>query len=98
MPKAYVICDVDVTDETAYVRYRELSTIALERSGGRFAVRGGPVSVLEGDWNPQRIVVLEFDDADAARAWYDSPEYRAARAARQGASISRFILVEGAPE
>jgi uncharacterized protein (DUF1330 family) len=52
--------------------------------------------VLEGDRVPNRIVILEFDDLAAARAWYDSPQYVEARAAREGAAVGSFIAVEGA--
>jgi uncharacterized protein (DUF1330 family) len=93
---AYVICDVDVTNPEAYEEYKRLSAIACEAAGGRFIVRGGEVAVLEGDWDPSRIVVLEFPSVDAAKAWYKSKEYQAAKAARAGAAISRFIAVPGA--
>ena len=83
---AYVIADIDVTDPVAIEEYRRLSTLAVQAHGAVFRVRGGPVTVLEGDWRPSRVVVLEFPDSEAARAFYDSPEYRAARAARAGAA------------
>ena len=95
MPKAYVIADIDVTDPEAFARYRELSTAAAAAHGGRFIVRGGHAEALEGDRQPKRVVVLEFDSVDAARAWYDSPEYWEARAARADAATGSFVLVEG---
>jgi uncharacterized protein (DUF1330 family) len=58
-------------------------------------VRGGAVEVLEGDWQPNRVVILKFPSIEAARAYNDSPEYSAARAKRQGAAIMRMVLVEG---
>jgi len=64
--------------------------------GGRYLVRGGPTEVVEGDWQPHRVVVVEFDDLDAARRWYDSPEYTKARQIRQASATSSIILVEGA--
>lgn len=96
MPKAYVIADIDVTDPDAYENYRRLSTVAAEKYDARFIVRGGAADVLEGDWQPHRFVVLEFDDEDAARRWYDSPEYTEARAIRQRAARSSLLLVRGA--
>jgi uncharacterized protein (DUF1330 family) len=96
MPKAYVICDIDVLDPEAYEEYRRLSSIAAAAHDVRFIVRGGATEVLEGDRVPNRTVVLEFASADAARAWYHSPEYTAARAARANAARGSFILVEGA--
>ena len=58
-------------------------------------MRGGRVEVLEGDWSPERIVILKFPSVEAARRFNDSPEYGKARAARQGAAIMRMIVVEG---
>jgi len=95
MPKAYVIVDIDVTDPDRYAAYRELAAPAVEAAGGRYLARGGATEVLEGDRVPHRIVVLEFPDMQAARAWYDSPAYRAARTVRDGAAVGSFIAVEG---
>jgi uncharacterized protein (DUF1330 family) len=96
MPKAYVICDIDVTDPEAYAGYRALSTAAGEKYGATFLVRGGAMTVLEGEWDPTRVVILEFADVEAARRWYDSPEYTEAKALRQRSATSNFLLVEGA--
>jgi uncharacterized protein (DUF1330 family) len=95
MAKAYVIADIDVTDPDAYEDYKRLSTQAAELYGARFLVRGGAVERLEGDREPQRLVLLEFDDEGAARRWYDSPEYAEARAVRQRAAESSLVLVSG---
>ena len=96
MPKAYVVCDIDVTDPQRYEEYRRLSTLAGEKYGARFLVRGGSTTVLEGDWQPARFVLLEFDDEAAARRWYDSPEYTEARGVRQESATSSIVLVAGA--
>jgi uncharacterized protein (DUF1330 family) len=96
VPKAYAIADITVTDPERYAPYREMSTSAAQRYGGRFVVRGGQVDVLEGDRQPDRVVVIEFDDMEAARRWYDSPEYQEAKAVRQSASTGSLVLVEGA--
>lgn len=95
MPKAYVIVDIKVTDPERYEGYRTLAGPAVEAGGGRFIVRGGATEVLEGDRVPNRIVILEFPDMAAARAWYDSPQYAEAKAAREGAAVGSFIAVEG---
>lgn len=92
---AYVIVDVQVTDPEKYAQYRELSTQALAAHGGEFLVRGGDVVILEGDWQPGRIVIARFDTLEGARAWYESPEYGAARAARDGAAIMKMLAVQG---
>ena len=95
MTKAYVIADIEVTDPDAYEDYMRLSTQAAELYGARFLVRGGAVERLEGEREPQRLVLLEFEDEDAARRWYDSPEYAAARSVRQRAANSSLVLVSG---
>ena len=95
MAKVYVMADIEVTDPEAYEDYKRMSTASAERYHGRWLVRGGAVDVLEGEWQPHRLVVLEFDDEDSARRWYDSPEYAEARAVRQRAAESSLVLVSG---
>ena len=92
---AYIIVDVQVENPEAYEEYKAMVMPTLESFGGRFVVRGGAAHNLEGDWQPGRIVVLEFDSLDRAKAWWDSPEYRPARDLRQSASTARMIVVEG---
>lgn len=92
---AYVLAAIEVTDPGAYEAYKPLSSAAVERYGGRFLVRGGASEALEGEWQPGRMVLVEFPDADTARRWYDSPEYQQARAVRQRASTGRMLLLEG---
>lgn len=92
---AYVLVDVEVIDAERYDRYRPLAAASVEQYGGRYLVRGGASEVLEGDRVPQRLVVLEFPDTDAARRWYHSPEYGHAKATRAGAALGSFVLVEG---
>jgi uncharacterized protein (DUF1330 family) len=92
---AYILVDVQVTDPVRYERYRALTPGAIARYGGRFLVRGGDTTVLEGDWQPHRVVVLEFPSVAAAKEFYDSPEYREARAARAGAARMSMFVVEG---
>ena len=91
---AYILADIDVTDPARYEDYKPLAAASAEQYGGRYVVRGGAVDVLEGAWPTNRFVVLEFDDAAAARRWYSSPEYGAARSIRQEASDAKLVLVE----
>jgi uncharacterized protein (DUF1330 family) len=96
MPKAYVIVDMDVIDPDRFAtEYAPRSGPAVEAAGGRYLARGGETVVLEGNRQPNRTVVIEFPSLDAAKAWYDSPAYREARAARDGAAVGSFIVVEG---
>lgn len=92
---AYVIVEIDVTDPEQYEKYKAASPAAIAAAGGRFLVRGGELAVLEGDWNPPRIVLLEFDDLEAAQRWYDSELYRQARQLRAGAATFRAVVVRG---
>ena len=92
---AYLVVDAQSSDPQAMARYRELAQAAVAAYGGRYLVRGGEYAVLEGDWRPQRLVVVEFPSMEQARGFYDSPEYRAAREARAGVSSFDMVLVEG---
>ena len=93
---AYVIGDVRaVRDADALTEYRRRNSDAVANHGGRFVVRGGEVESLEGDWDTRRIVVIEFPDADAARAWWESEEYAPLKAMRRDASDTNIILLEG---
>lgn len=95
---AYVIAEVKVSDPKRYDAYRALSPGAIEAAGGRFIVRGGDTEVLEGNWRPGRMVVVEFETMAAAKAFYDSALYRKAREARAGATeLFDMICVEGVP-
>ncbi|MEY4654283.1 MAG: hypothetical protein RI884_2864 [Pseudomonadota bacterium] len=96
MPSAYLIANVDVHDPVQYEEYKKLSTLAMKASGAEVCIRGGQVEVMEGNWAPSRVVMLKFPSMDAARAFYNSPEYAAAIQARQGIADMRMIIVEGA--
>ena len=91
---AYMVVDARSSDPERMAEYRCLAQIAVEHHGGRYLVRGAPYETLEGSWQPQRLVVLEFPGMAAARAFYDSPEYLAAREARAGVSDFDILLVE----
>ncbi|ALJ34898.1 DUF1330 domain-containing protein [Azospirillum brasilense] len=93
---AYIIADVNVTNPAAYENYKTLTPNAVAKNGGRFIARGGQAEALEGGWQPNRVVILEFPDYATAKAFYDSPEYREAREARKDAADFRMIVVDGA--
>jgi uncharacterized protein (DUF1330 family) len=92
---AYVIVETDVTDPEQYERYKAASPGAVAAGGGRFVARGGELAVLEGDWRPSRLVVLEFEDLAAARRWYESETYQDAKRLREGAARLRMVAVQG---
>jgi uncharacterized protein (DUF1330 family) len=95
MPRCYIVGDVHVTDPDRYKDYTAHTESTLEPFGGRFIVRGGASEVLEGEWQPARLVVIEFPDAPAARGWYESDRYREILPIRQEASTGSLVLVEG---
>ena len=92
---AYIVVDCEVTDSVRYESYKKLAQTAIAKHGGRYLARGGETHVLEGGWQPHRIVVLEFPSTSAIRRFYSSPEYKAARTARDGAARMNMIAVEG---
>lgn len=92
---AYVIARVNVTDAERYREYVRRTPATIAAHGGRFLARGGQVIALEGPEEPGRIVILEFPSLEAARAWYDSPEYQEVRGLRLGAATGTLLAVEG---
>ncbi len=92
---AYVIVETDIRDPVQYEQYKAASPAAVAGGGGRFLVRGGELAVLEGDWAPARLVVCEFPNLEAAKRWYESDEYQAAKKLREGAANLRMVAVQG---
>ena len=92
---AYVIVDLTVTDQPTMDEYRKQVPATVARYGGRFLVRGGAHQTVEGDWKPNRVVVLEFPSMEQAKSWYDSEEYREPKAMRLRAGRANMIMVEG---
>jgi uncharacterized protein (DUF1330 family) len=92
---AYIIVETDIHDPEQYERYKEASPGAVAAAGGRFIVRGGEMVVLEGDWRPKRLVMIEVEDLDAARRFYTSPVYEEAKRLREGAANLNMVAVQG---
>ena len=92
---AYILAEVTITNPEQMAKYREWSTRAIQEHGAEILVRGGEVVPLEGDWTPQRLVVLKFKDLAAAQAYYHSETYTHARQVREGAGSIRMVAVEG---
>ncbi|HMO62957.1 MAG TPA: DUF1330 domain-containing protein [Ferruginibacter sp.] len=92
---AFIIVNVFINDQEAFERYKQLTPATVAAYGGRFIVRGGAVTPLEGNWDTGRLVVLEFPDKATAEAWWHSPEYAIAKSIRQQAASSDMVLVEG---
>lgn len=91
---AYVIVDVRVTDLVKFEEYKKLVPLTIAAFGGKYLARGGRAEMLEGGWDPERIVILEFPTLERAREWWASEAYRQPKALRQRCATTRMIVVE----
>ena len=91
----YVIVEIEVTDPVGYEEYKNLAGACVEKYGGKYVVRGDATETLEGDWQPKRIVILEFETVERAKEWLNSPEYREPRKMRHRTAKTNMIVVEG---
>ena len=92
---AYVILDIDVKDHKLYEEYKKQGAPTIMLYGGKPLARGGKTEVLEGNWQPKRLVMLEFPGVEEAREWWNSPEYDKARSLRHKAADTNVIVLEG---
>ena len=93
---AYFIVDIkEITDPQAYAQYREGVGPTIQQYGGKFLARGGAYETIEGDWQSQRLVILEFADVEQFKRWYNSPEYSELLKLRLKVSTSRAVVVQG---
>ena len=93
---AYFILDAKIHDAAVYNEYVKAGSPSVPQYGGKYIARGGRVEVLEGDWQPNRIVIIEFESFDQAKRWYHSPEYQqAALPGRLRSANSKAVIVEG---
>lgn len=92
---AYVIFDVEIRDMSQYQEYMKAVKPAIETAGGKYLARGGAHKVYEGDWEPRRIVLFEFPSISAFESFYDGPEYKGLKQARDSCSSARLVSVEG---
>jgi uncharacterized protein (DUF1330 family) len=92
---AYVIVDINVTDPVRYEDYKRLAAPAVEQYGGKYIARGGKTETLEGDWSPNRLVILQFDTLEQAKKWHDSVEYSEPKRLRHETATSQMVVIEG---
>lgn len=92
---ALIIVDIQVTDPVRYEDYKRLASASIEAHGGRYLVRGGTSEVLDGNWTPRRLVVLQFDSVEQAKRWRSSSEYAEAKKIRESCAKSNMVVVEG---
>jgi uncharacterized protein (DUF1330 family) len=92
---AYILAEVTIEDQAIYEEYKKHTPSSIAAYGGKFMVRGGHAETLEGDWEPGRIVILEFPTVARAKEWWDSELYAPAKALRQRSASTRMVMVEG---
>jgi len=92
---AYIIVEIEVTDPVGYEEYKQQAGATVEKYGGKYLVRGGATETLEGEWQPKRIVLLEFPTMARAREWLNCEEYREPRKMRHRTAKTKMILVQG---
>ena len=92
---AYVIADVEVTDQAKFNEYRSQVNSTLGKYGGKYIVRGGATEKVEGNWEPGRMVVIQFESMDQAKRWYKSEEYSGPMQLRHQSANTNILLVEG---
>jgi uncharacterized protein (DUF1330 family) len=92
---AYVIVEIEILDPTGYEEYKKLAGATVEKYGGKYLVRGGTTEVLEGNWKPKRIVILEFESIQRAKEWLNCEEYREPRKMRHRTARTNMLVVEG---
>src|SRR5215212_10650442 len=92
---AYVIVDIEITDPVGYEEYKRHASDTVFKYGGEYMARGGKAEVLEGEWQPNRIVILKFASADRAKQWLHCEEYAEPRKLRHKTARTNMIVVEG---
>ena len=92
---AYIVVEVEIHNPAEYEDYKKLTPGSLKNYQGKFIVRGGKTETLEGDWSPQRFVMIQFPTLELAKAWWASEEYAPAKALRQRTASTKMIVVEG---
>lgn len=91
---AYVIVDIEVTDPVNYETVKKLTPPIVALFGGRYLSRGGFTEVIEGDWQPKRLVIIAFESSEKAKQWLDSPEFAPIKALRAKTAITHMVLTE----
>ncbi len=92
---AYLIANVDVKDAGKFKDYMKATPPVIKKFGGKFLVRGGDFEILEGGWNPKRLVLVEFESMQKAKHFYNSPEYKAIIDLRQSSAYTEWVFVDG---
>ena len=91
----YAVVNIQITDPDRYAQYREQAPPTIAHYGGKYLARGGKTEMLEGEWTPQRLVILEFESMKRFNEWYNSPEYAPLKRLRGETTLSDFVVIEG---
>ncbi|MHC4154279.1 MAG: DUF1330 domain-containing protein [Planctomycetota bacterium] len=92
---AYLIANVDIKDADRFKDYMKATPSVVKQFGGKFLVRGGAFEICEGNWDPKRLVLVEFESMQKARQFYNSPEYKAIKDLRQSSAYTEWVFVDG---
>ena len=92
---AYAIADVEVTDPAKFQEYGSQVPATVEKYGGKYLVRGGAIEKAEGDWEPSRMAIIEFESMEQLKKWYHSQEYDGPMQLRHQSANSNVLFVEG---
>lgn len=93
---AFVLVEIVIHDHELYNSYTQFTPASIASYQGKFLIRGGETTVLEGDWHPKRLVLLEFPSVEIANSWWHSEEYTKLRKIRQKAASTKMIIINGA--
>ena len=92
---AYLIGDIEITNPEGFKKYQEAVPATVEKHGGKYLVRGGEAEPMEGEWNPNRVVVLEFPNMTTLKTWYNSNDYQNIIKDRIDNTNGNLVFVEG---
>lgn len=92
---AYLIVNIEITDPDKYAEYIKVCPATVSKFGGKYIARGGKAEKMEGNYEPKRMVLLQFDTMEQAKAWWASEEYRIPKSIRHASSKTDMILFEG---
>ncbi len=93
---AFLIATETIHDDAMFAEYRKQVIATLEAFGGRFIARGGKLTVLEGEWQHPRTVLVEFPSREAAEGWYKSAAYQKIIGLRLNSTSGNLVILDGA--
>jgi uncharacterized protein (DUF1330 family) len=96
--KVYMIAEIKILNNELYVQYVEKVPKIVKKYGGRYLVRGGKITPMSGDWDPEKIIIIEFENIEQLKECFNSPEYLAVAPLRERSTIGKSIIVESPVE